>query len=113
MSEDREKTLSIENIVWITYCLFAVGGIIANNLEIEDIRNGNQKNKKKYKLINVIILLLASIINFYFLNIIYNRYKKSKKRENFLTLLASLLIFIAGLILLFVELTGDEVVPNE
>ncbi len=30
-----------------------------------------------------------------------------------LSLIASTLILIAGLILLYVELTGDEVVPNE
>lgn len=49
MNEDREKTLSVENIVWIIYALFAVGGIIANNLEIEDIKNRSQKNKKNIK----------------------------------------------------------------
>ena len=113
MSEDRVKTLSVENLVWIIYAIFAIAGIHANNLEIEYIKNRSQKNKRKYKLINIIILLIAIIINIYFLNIIYNRYKNSKNKTNFLTLLASLMIFIAGLTLLYVEITGDEVVPNE
>ena len=43
------KTLSIENLVWIIYAIFAIGGIYANNLEIEDIENRSQKNKKIMK----------------------------------------------------------------
>lgn len=113
MNEDQEKILNVENIVWIIYSLFAVGGIIANNLEIEDIKNRNQKNRKKYKTINIIIFLIASVINFFFLNIIYNRYKKTKNKNNFLTLLASFMIFISSLILLYVEITGEEIIPNE
>ncbi len=113
MNDERITTLKSENIVWILYILFAIAGIKANNLEIEDIKMKNNKNKRKYKTINIVILIIALFIYLYFINLTYNRYKKKNKKEDLLSLIASSLILIAGLILLYVELTGDEVVPNE
>lgn len=113
MEEDRITTLKNENIVWALYILFAILGTHANNLEIEDIKEHNNKNRKKYKTINVIILVIALLIYIYFINLTYKRYNKKNTKENLLTLIASSLIFIAGVILLYVELTGDEITPNE
>lgn len=113
MKENRITTLKNENIIWIIYVLFAIAGIYANNLEIEDIKNNNEKNKKKYKSINIIIFLISIIIYIYFINLLYNRYKNDHKRSNFLSLIGSILIFIGGLLFLYVEITDEEVVPNE
>lgn len=113
MNEDRITTLKNENIVWALYLLFAIAGTHANNLEIEDIKNKNQKNRKKYKTINIIILIIALFIYLYFVNLTFNRYKRKNKKEDLLSLIASTLVLIAGIILLYVEITGDEVVPNE
>jgi len=50
MNDERITTLKSENIVWILYILFAIAGIKANNLEIEDIKMKNNKNKReKYR----------------------------------------------------------------
>lgn len=113
MNENRETTLKNENIVWLLYLCFAIAGIHSNNLELEDIKNHNDNNKKKYKTINVIILIIALFIYIYFINLTYKRYNKNHKKEDLLTSIAATLVFIAGLIFLYVELTGDEVVPNE
>lgn len=113
MNENRITTLKNENIVWVLYVLFAIAGIHANNLEIEDIKNDNDNNKKKYKTINIIIFAISIFIYIYFINLIYKRYKRNQKKENLLTLIATIMIFIAGIILFYVEITGDEVVPNE
>lgn len=113
MNEDRITTLKNENIVWTLYFLFAIAGTHANNLEIEDINNNNNNNKKKYKTINIVILIIALFIYIYFLNLTYKRYQNKRNKENLLTLIASTLVLIAGIILLYVEATGDEITPNE
>lgn len=113
MRENKITTLKNENIIWIIYVLFAIAGVYANNLEIEDIKNNNEKNKKKYKSINIAIFFIAIIIYIYFINLVYNRYKNNPKRTNLLTLIGSVLIFIGGLLFLYVEVTDDEIVPNE
>ncbi|MDE6292288.1 MAG: hypothetical protein K2L98_01250, partial [Bacilli bacterium] len=63
--------------------------------------------------LNIIVFIIGFFIYIYFLDLIYQRYKRNQKKENLLTLIATTLILIAGIILLYVEVTGDEVVPNE
>ena len=113
MTEDRETILKNENIIWILYFIFAIAGIYANNLELEDINKKNNNNKKKYKTINVIILFIALFIYIYFINLSYKRYQQKHQKGDLLNSIAATLVFIAGLLFLYVELTSDEVVPNE
>lgn len=113
MMENKETTLKNENIVWLIYGIFAIAGIYSNNLEIEDLKNNSNKNKRKYKTINVIILIIALFIYLYFINLTYKRYNNSHKKDDLLSAIGTTLIFIAGLIFLYLELYSDEVVPNE
>lgn len=113
MNAERIETLRKENLVWITYIIFAYFGIKANNLEIDDILNNNQKNKKEYKTINIIIILVSLIIYIYFINLTYKRYEKTHKSIDGIQALASTLILISGLLLLYAEIHGDDIVPNE
>ncbi len=113
MNEDREKILKNENTIWFIYVLFAIAGIYANNLEIDDLRNNSNKNKKKYKSINIIIIIIAIFINIYFINLTYRRYNQTRKKINLLNLVAVTFILIASIIFFFVEVSSDEIVPNE
>lgn len=113
MNENKETTLKNENIVWLLYGIFAIFGIYSNNLQLEDLRNNNDNNKKKSKTINIIILIIAIFIYLYFINLTYKRYNNDPKKENLLSSIATTLVFIAGLIFLYLEIYGEEVVPNE
>lgn len=106
--------LKNENIIWLIYAFFVIFGIYANNLEIEDIKTNSKKNSKKYKTINIIMLILFVIIYFYFINITYNNYKKKQTRANTYLLIGSILVFIAGILYLLSELiSNDAITPNE
>ncbi len=113
MNEDRIETLKRENIIWIIYVFFAYFGIKANNLEMQDILNNSENNKKQYKSINVIILLIALGIYIYFIDLTYKRYRKSGRLVDGLQALGATLVLIAGFLFLYAEIHGDDVVPNE
>ncbi len=113
MNEDREKILKNENTIWFIYVLFAIAGIYANNLEIEDFRNKSERNKKRYKTINIIIIIIALLINIYFINLTYHRYNRTRKTTDFLISFAATLVLIANIIFFFVEISSDEIIPND
>lgn len=113
MNNERVNTLKRENLIWIIYVIFAYFGIKANNLEMEDIANNNDKNRRIYKTINVLIFIVSIGIYLYFINLTYKRYEQNKRKIDGLQLVGSILVLIAGFIFLYAEIYGDDVVPNE
>lgn len=112
----RSRFLRIENLIWLIYIGFAIFGIMANNLEIDDINEDSHKNQKKYKGINIIIFSIAIIIYLFFFTTSFNNYQEKKNRRNLFILTGSTLVLIAGILFLLAELSSTEdnaIVPNE
>lgn len=78
---------------------------MANYYEREYLFNNSDIDKEKYREIIIFIFFILTIIYSYFLNNSYHTYKniyiyddENKKKYAYLSYLASLLIFISGVI---------------
>ncbi len=112
--QERIDVLKRENIIWVIYILFAIFGTKANNLELADLYNGNNKNEKKYRTINIIIFIVAVFIYIYFTTLAYKVYQKNKKTTTFMVFVGSFLILIGGILFLIAEILDSEaMVPDE
>lgn len=113
--EEKLKQLRIENNIWIIYIGIIIFSWYSNYLEKNYILTGNNKIKNEYRTIIIVIFSTLVLVYFYFLKSSYNdliSLKKSdseKKRQLvYFSFLASLLIFVAGLIFLVIAICDDN-----
>lgn len=117
MNEKFEKLEQIEteNFIWIVY-LFIIGiSFVANHYEKEYYENCDEEAKKRYQTINIFIFGLALLIYIYFFKENYKTVQNltcydsaTKIKFNELNFIASLLIVIAGSILLYIAIFDDD-----
>ena len=110
-STDILDEIEIENFIWIIYLVIIVFSFIANAFEKDYYINNNLESKNKYRTINIFIFSIALLIYLYFFRGNYkivselNEYDSYDKRKfNELNLVASFLIVIAGIILLYIAI---------
>lgn len=111
MNENYEtlQEIETENFVWIVY-LFIIGvSFLANYFETNYYKTGNQDAKEKYRILNIFVFSVALLVYLYFFKGNHekvNNLKCSDSKEkvlfNELNYLASILIVIAGAILLYI-----------
>lgn len=113
--EEKLKQLRIENNIWIIYIGIIIFSWYSNYLEKNYILTGNNKIKNEYRTIIIVIFSILVLVYFYFLKSSYNdliSLKKSdseKKRQLvYFSFLASLLIFVAGIIFLVIAICDDN-----
>ena len=105
------QEIETENFIWVVY-LFIIGiSFLANAFEIDYYKTNDQESKEKYRLLNIFVFSVALLIYWYFFKGNYNNIKnlnctdsKSKIHFNELNFLASILIVIAGSILLYIAI---------
>ena len=111
----RLEQIKVENIVWIIY-FFLIGlCLYANTLEKDYFLTGNLKKKESYRKITIFIFIVATIIYLYFTYDNYEDYKNldinasiKKKRLTELSLFASTLVLISGIIFLYISIIDTE-----
>ena len=117
MPKDEEKLnqLKIENNIWIIYIGIIIFSWYSNYLEKDYICNGNIKSKNEYRVIMIIIFSILVVVYFYFLSSSYKDLLSLKESDTekkkiliYFSFLASLLIFIAGVIFLIIAICDDE-----
>lgn len=112
---DKLKQLKNEDFIWIIYIGIIFLSYYSNALERKFILFDDLDSKDKYYKIMIIIFSILVIVYFYFL---YDSYKgvrnlnefdsEKKKRLIYLSFLASLLIFISGIIFLYIAVSDTE-----
>lgn len=107
--------LKIEELVWIIYIGIIIYSFYSNSLEKHYILYNDKESKNKYRTSLIIIFSILVIIYYYFLKDSYNSYKnlkitdsKEKQILTFLSFVASLLIFISGVIFLFIAYKDES-----
>ena len=111
----RIEQIKVENIVWIIY-FFLIGlCLYANSLEKDYFLTGNLEKKESYRKITIFIFVVAVIIYLYFTYDNYEDYKSlsindsiKKKRLTELSLFASSLVLISGLMFLYISIVDTE-----
>ena len=113
---NRLKEINVENFIWVIYIGIIILSWYSNSLEKDYIINNNQESKKKYREILIIIFSILLIVYYIFLKDSYqsikelNIYDSKKKKElTYLAFIASLLIFISGLIFLYIAYEDTDI----
>lgn len=113
--EDKLKQLRIEDFIWVIYIGIIALSYYSNYLERRYYVFNDINSKNKYRNIMILIFSILIIVYFYFL---YDSYKsindlkcsdsEKKKRLLYLSFLASLLIFISGIIFLYIAISDTD-----
>ena len=113
--EERLKQLKIEDFIWIMYLGIIFLSYYSNSLERKYFILNDIDCKDKYRKIMIIIFLILLFVYFYFLKDSYDSIKnlnefdtEKKKRLVYLSFLASLLIFISGLLFIYISISDTD-----
>ncbi len=112
------QRINHEDFIWVIYLFIALAALVSDQFEKDYIINNNLESQKKFKLINITVLIIAFFIYIYFVLLNYksiSELKEDAKRKEVLTshlsLIVSLLFLVAGLLNIIVELHRDT--PEE
>ena len=117
MNEKYEilKTLKIEDYVWYIYIGIVILCLYSNTVERHYVLYNDNYSKEKYRKMVIFIFSVAVIIYSYFFIDGYKNVKnlkpsdsKKKKDLNELSLIASTLILISGLIYLYIAIVDTD-----
>lgn len=107
--EDKLRELRIEDFIWFIYIGIIILSWYANELERDYFVNNNLCSKSKYREIMIIIFSILIIVYYYFLKDSYDSIKNISVNDSeekiyliYLSFVASLLIFVSGLLFLYI-----------
>ena len=113
--KEKLDELKIEDYIWLIYIGIILLSWYSNSLERKYFVYNDNEIKKKYRIIMVIIFSVLVVVYLYFLKDSYKSFKninpfdpKKKKDLLFLSFLSSFLIFISGIIFLYIALTDED-----
>ena len=112
----RLKELRTEEFIWIIYIGIIMLSFYSNNLERKYFLFNDHISKEKYRKIMILIFSILIFVYFYFLKDSYKSIKQlnpndsyKKKQLNNLSFIASLLIFISGIIFLYIAYQDNDI----
>ncbi len=112
---NRLKEINNEEIIWVIYLGIIILSYYSNDLERKYFLNKDINSKEQYRSIIIIIFSILVIVYYYFLNDSYQSVKELKPNDNkkkidlvYLSFIASLLIFISGIIFLYIAISDEE-----
>lgn len=109
------KQLKIEDFIWIIYIGIIFMSWYANSLEKKYFIYNDLVSREKYRKMMIFIFSILIVIYFYFLKDSYDDVKNINPCESdeiknltFLSYIGSLLIFVSGLIFLYIAIKDEE-----
>ena len=113
---DKLKDIEIENKIWIIYIGIIILSWYANSKEKTFILYNDEKTKKEYQNLLILIFSILVIIYYYFAKDSYdkliniNEFDSDKKKHLlYLSFIASFLILISGIIFLNIAIQDDQI----
>ena len=113
---NRLKEIKTEEFIWIIYLGIIILSFYSNKLEKDYFIYKNNTSKENSRKIMIIIFSILILVYFYFLKDSYNSIKElnindsnKKKKLNYLSFIASLLIFISGIIFLYIAYNDNDI----
>ena len=114
--EERLKEIRIEDFIWLVYIGIIFLSWYSNELERRYFIYKDNYSKEKYRKIMILIFSILVIVYYYFLNDSVSSINNlgsdvsyEKRRLNYLSMIASLFIFISGLILLYIAINDKDI----
>ena len=112
---NKLKQLKYEDYIWIVYIGIIILSWYSNYLEKNYYVYNDINSKDKYQKIMIFIFIILTIVYAYFLKGAWDDYKDlspydSNKKRRLITLsfIAALLIFISGIIFVYIALNNQE-----
>ena len=113
--DEKLRQIKIEDFIWVIYIGIIALSYYSNYLERKYFIFNDCCSKNKYRNIMILIFSVLILVYFYFLYDSYSSLKdincydsKKKKRLLYLSFLASLLIFISGIIFLYIAINDTD-----
>ena len=113
---EKLKQLKTEDFIWLIYIGIIFMSWFANGLERKYFIYNDLKSKENYRNIMILIFIVLIIVYLYFLKDSYNDLKNintfdsdKKKNLTFLSFIGSLLIFISGIIFLYIAYKDEDI----
>ena len=112
--ESRLKDLKIEEFIWVIYLEIIFLSFYSNGLERDYFINKNDDSKEKYRKIMILIFSILVVVYFYFLKDSLNdlknidSYDDGKRQKVILSFVGSLLIFVSGIIFLYLAIEDEN-----
>lgn len=114
--KDRLKDIKIENFVWLVYIFIIILSYYANYKEKNFILYNDEKSKREYQNLLVLIFSILLIIYFYFAYSSYEDIKElkyydtiRKKNLTYASFIGSFLILISGIIFWIIAILDEEI----
>lgn len=114
--KNRLKAIKIEDFIWIIYIIIIILSFYANSLEKKYFISKNQSAKEKYREIIIFIFSILIVVYSYFLISSINDIKNLKESDSlkkrkleYLSFIASLLILISGIIFLYIAINDENI----
>ena len=114
--EEKLKEIKTENYIWVIYIGIIIFSFYSNSLEKRYYIYNDQIAKKKYRETLLVIFSILTIVYYYFLKSSFDDYNnlketdsKNKKELVTLSFISSFLIFISGLIFLYVAYKDQNI----
>lgn len=111
-NQDRIKQTKIEDFIFLVYYIIITLSLYANVIERRYLIYKNHADREKYRYLLLIIFIIATIIYFYNVISSYDDFKDSdgyNKCLNKLSLIASILILISGVIYVYIIYQDREI----
>lgn len=113
---NRLNQIKIENFIWIVYIGIIVLSFYSNKLEKDFFLFNDLLAKQKYRKTLILIFSILLIVYFYFLKDSFDDLKNLKENDSnekknliFLSFIGSLLIFISGIIFLYIAYKDENI----
>lgn len=113
---DRLRELKIEDFIWVIYIGIIILSWYANSEERNYFLNNNLNSKDRYRTVMIFIFVILVIVYSYFLTDSYESLKKlkpndpeQKKQLTFISFIGSLLVFISGILFLYVVIKDETI----
>lgn len=114
--EKRLRQLKIEDFIWIIYIGIIFFSLYSNTLERKYFIYNDVKSKNTYRNITIGIFTILVIVYFYFLKDSFNDVKSLNANDTYkkryltkLSFFGSLLIFISGIIFLYIAYSDENI----
>ena len=113
---DRLQDIRIENYIWVIYIIIIFISWYANSKEKKFILYNDEASRREYQILLVLIFSILLIIYYYFTKSSYDDLNELTINDSnkkiiltYASFIASLLIFISGMIFLTIAIMDEEI----
>lgn len=114
--EDKLKEINTEDFIWVVYIFIILLSWYSNSKERKYFLYNDLKAKEDYRCLVTLIFTILVVVYLYFLKSSYEDFIKLKESDTYqkkylttLSLIASFLILVGGIIFLYIAVNDEKI----